>query len=506
MSVRIACLWLFIAIAGQSCHSQQKKVGENKIDRKPAVAGSFYPGTSEELTKVLEGYFSTANHRELPAPLALIVPHAGYIYSGEVAASAFKLLDRNKNYEHIFLIGSSHTTNFEGASIYCRGDFITPLGKVQIDDLAQKLVSENKLINDKPEPHQSEHGLEVQLPFLQYWLRNDFTIVPLIIGGRSENTCRQLAKILEPYFNENNLFIISSDFSHYPNYEDAARADTKTTEAIVSNSPKKFLNTKSEIENGNTGNLITAICGWTSVLTLLDITENHTGVNYEKISYKNSGDSPYGDKERVVGYCAIGIFKSPNSQNKDDFLNEEEKIELLKIARQTLENYLSENKIPDYSSNDFNENLISSSGAFVTLNQNHNLRGCIGNFNPQQPLYKTVQEMAVAAATRDPRFNPVKYSELNKLDIEISVLTPLKRITSADEFILGKHGIYIRKGNKSGTFLPQVADETAWSKEEFLGHCSQDKAGLGWEGWKTAELYTYEAIIFSEEEFSNKLR
>jgi len=132
------------------------------------------------------------------------------------------------------------------------------------------------------------------------------------------------------------------------------------------------------------------------------------------------------------------------------------------------------------------------------------LRGCIGRFEPDEPLYRVVQEMAIAAATEDYRFPPVTPQELGELDIEISVLTPLRKISSIDEIQLGRHGIYIKKGGRAGTFLPQVATETGWSKEEFLGYCARDKAGLGWNGWKDADIYVYEALVFSEQEFSKK--
>jgi len=143
-------------------------------------------------------------------------------------------------------------------------------------------------------------------------------------------------------------------------------------------------------------------------------------------------------------------------------------------------------------------------GAFVTLNEHDQLRGCIGRFGAQEPLYRVVQEMAAAAATEDYRFPPVQGRELDKLSIEISVLTPMRRISSIDEIQLGKSGIYIKKGDRAGTFLPQVATETGWNKEEFLGHCAEEKAGIGYDGWKDAEIYVYEAVVFSESEFLAK--
>jgi AmmeMemoRadiSam system protein A len=173
---------------------------------------------------------------------------------------------------------------------------------------------------------------------------------------------------------------------------------------------------------------------------------------------------------------------------------------LLQLARETISEYILKETIPQIDPATISATLKTPCGAFVTLNKNRNLRGCIGRFDATLPLWKVVQNMAISAATQDYRFSKVQPGEINQLKIEISVLTPLKRIKSADEFILGKQGIYIKKGSSSGTFLPQVATQTGWSKEEFLGHCAQDKAGIGWEGWKAAELYTYEALVFGEEE------
>jgi AmmeMemoRadiSam system protein A len=218
----------------------------------------------------------------------------------------------------------------------------------------------------------------------------------------------------------------------------------------------------------------------------------------------NSGDSDYGEKNSVVGYVSIIISKKDNMEEQTFKLDDRDKRDLLSIARRTLEYYIPNRELPKIDQTKFSKSLQKNCGAFVTFHKQGNLRGCIGRFDAVEPLFKVVQEMAVASATQDYRFTPVQQNEIKELEIEISVLTPLQRINSADEFILGKHGIYIKKGSRTGTFLPQVATETGWTKEEFLGHCAQDKAGIGWNGWKDSELYVYEAIIFSEKELSGK--
>jgi len=190
-------------------------------------------------------------------------------------------------------------------------------------------------------------------------------------------------------------------------------------------------------------------------------------------------------------------------------ITETEKRFLLQIARESIKMWLSGNGFrhePDIQQiigidRPF---VLENAGTFVTLHKNGNLRGCIGRFNAGYPLYLVVRDVSIESAIYDHRFSPVTFNELNDIDIEISVLTPLKKIESVEEFSYGQHGIYMVKDGKSGTFLPQVATETGWTKEEFLGNCSQNKMGMGWDDWKTSELFVYETIIFSEKEFGMK--
>jgi len=471
--------------------------------RKPWAAGRFYTDKPAELRTQLQQLFSkTLQKKPDRQPLAIIVPHAGYVFSGEVAASAYNQIDPKSKFDRIFIIGSSHTATFPGASVYCNANYETPLGTVIVDtELSNQLVSGNKLLKCYTEAHLYEHSIEVQLPFLQYHMQTDFKIVPIIIGSSTSETAEKLAAILKPYLNKRNLFVISSDFSHYPKFTDACKTDQITSEAIKTNDPLKLLSALKSNDDKNISGLATSLCGWSSVLTLLYMTGQIPDMSIDLVDYKNSGDSSYGDKEKVVGYCAIS-FTQGNAKNQgiEFSLTGDDKKFLLKLARETISEYISKGTLPVIDLPGMNANLKTPCGAFVTLSKNNNLRGCIGRFDASEPLYKVVQSMAVASATQDYRFSKVQTNEINQLKIEISVLTPLKRIKSVDEIIPGIHGIYIKKGNASGTFLPQVASQTGWNREEFLGHCAQDKAGIGWNGWKTAELYTYEAMVFREGE------
>jgi MEMO1 family protein len=461
--------------------------------REPAFAGKFYAATKKELTSQLKELFLKAKDNIASGkPRAIIAPHAGYVFSGCVAASAYNQIPDNTNYKRIFILASSHQFLFGSAAIFDSGNYKTPLGEIEVDiKLARELISSNKIFTHNDKAHQYEHSLEVQLPFLQYKLNNNFLLVPIILGTNDPADCKKIANALEPWFTPENLFVISSDFSHYPYYEDAKENDLRTAEAICSNKSQKLIDTLKENETKNIDQLVTSLCGWTSVLTLLNITEDKNLI-YQKIYYQNSGDTEYyGDKDRVVGYWAIVVLNRDISFS----LTREEQELLLKKARESITNFVKTGtrKVTEPTSTD---NISPKhAGVFVSIYINKELRGCIGNFAKDETLNDMIQRLAVSAAC-DYRFEDIRPEELDDMELEISVLTPLKKIESINDIQLGKHGILIKKGPRSGTFLPQVAMKTGWDLYEFLGHCARDKAGLGWDGWKDAEIYTYEAFVF----------
>ena len=470
------------------------------LNRTPAVAGSFYPAGKAALQSNLEQLFAQAAPMQFEGQIqSLIVPHAGYPFSGVVAASAYKSIPKDAKYSNIFIIASSHREQFTGSSVYNVGNYLTPLGEVPVNrELATALISQNRGITYHPRAHDREHSIEVQIPFLQYHLEELPPIVPIVMGSSSVAAARDLAAALHPYFTPENLFIISADFSHYPDYEDAVRVDGLTAEAIGMKDPQGFYNTLRKINNEAVPNLVTSTCGWSSILTMLYLADTRNEMEITPILYRNSGDSREGDKERVVGYWAIAGHLAPSMPHAF-MLQPDDKKTLLDLSRSTLINFIEKGELFQPEVGSLPPALRQPAGAFVSLYTGDRLRGCIGDFNSDDPLYFVVQEMTLAAATRDPRFAPVESPELPYIQIEISVLTPLRKISSIDEFQLGKHGIYMTRDGKSGTYLPQVAEGTGWSTEEFLGHCAREKAGLGWEGWKDADLYTYEAIVFREE-------
>ncbi len=499
--MRTSCFVLLSIFIVMKTYSQS-----GSVDRNPAVAGRFYSADKEtlknDLSKLFENCVKTPH---LNRVRSLICPHAGYIFSGSVAASAYSAAGSKAGYKNIFIIGSSHIMTFEGASVYNIGDFITPLGKIKVNrEIANNLKNNNKLFDFPVDAHIREHSIEVQVPFIQYYFEGNPMIVPIIIGTSNTATIKKIAEILRPWFNRDNLFVISSDFSHYPSYKTANEVDKATADAILTGNPQTFLNTlKKNSLRGDPG-LATSMCGWTSGLLLLYLSSEEKNLEFKKVDYCNSGDSRYGNKDEVVGYNAIILTQKVASGDNSESLSErisftpEESKELISLARENIRSLLYENKKIAVNKENlpaiFNEPL----GAFVTLKINHVLRGCIGRFISSDPLYQVVIESSKSSAFEDPRFPPLTKEEFKKTDIEITVLGPLKKINNISEIVLGRHGIYIKKDFRSGTMLPQVATENGWSVEEFLGYTSRDKAGIGWDGWKNADIYIYEGIVLEE--------
>lgn len=477
-------------------------------DRAPVAAGRFYPAGKTELLRDIEELFKNSPRNDGNTKVkALIVPHAGYVFSGRTAAAALATIPPAATYKNIFIIGSSHVMSFDGASVYSAGDYITPLGRARVNrEIAVKLKSSDRVFDFPPDAHIKEHSIEVQVPLLQYRFSEMPPIVPIIIGTSRKTTIRKIADALRPYFNGDNLFIVSSDFSHYPAYKDAVSIDKATAEAIITGSPDTFLSVLEKNAALEIPGLATSMCGWTSGLTLLYLAEGNTKLEFRLVDYTNSGDSQYGGKDKVVGYNAIelrekGGHSTPQvsgTLSTGMTFTEAERNLLFSIAREAIEARLGIRKLPASDYNGITANLREPYGAFVTLKINGALRGCIGRFISSEPLWEVVRASALSSAFEDPRFTPLTEQEYRKTSIEITVLGPLKKINSIGEIVLGRHGIYIKKDFRAGTMLPQVATENGWTVEEFLGYTSRDKAGIGWDGWKTADIYIYEGLVLEE--------
>ncbi len=471
-----------------TCNGQQSE----PVVRPATQANRFYTGDARELSEEVDSFL--ALHRGATIyhhVAAVIVPHAGYYFSGRVAASAYMSVPADQPYKRIFLLGPSHHEWLDGASVNTEADYYaTPLGNVKVDrETARSISDADSVFSYQPKAHDREHCLEVQLPFLQRRLGDVPPIVPIIISTNDFNKLKRIAHVLKPYFTEENLFVISSDFSHYPSYEDACEVDALTGKAIETGSVEAFIAALEQNARSGKRNLATSACGELAIATLMLMMDGSYEVKH--LMYQNSGDADNHDHSRVVGYHSFAIVRKSDAGFA---LSDDEKRLLKEIALTSIKDSLAGKEISH--SSPLTTHLSAKCGAFVSLHKHGRLRGCIGHFGEDIPLHEIVAEMARAAAFEDPRFMPVTADELADIDIEISVLTPMRRIESLDEFELHRHGIYIRKGYRSGTFLPQVADEVNWTKEEFVSHCAQDKAGIGWDGWKDAELYVYEVIVF----------
>lgn len=463
--------------------------------RKPAVAGSFYTSNKDQLKNSINSYLNQAQKIIQNGKLRiLIVPHAGLDYSGRVAGWGFKQLEGEK-YSRIIIIGASHQMGYPYAAVYDQGPWETPLGLVPVENnfISQIPDDQNVLILDS-KPHKPEHSLEMEVIFLQTVLPS-VPIVPILLGQVSEDTIGRLASKLATLWDDNTLIVISSDLSHYPDSDLSHQIDKKTIESIISGSPEIFKKTIENQEKLNLNQVVTLACGSDAILAALILSQKLDIGNWQEIKYENSGDVT-GDIGRVVGYAAIGATRS---QKSEIMIDQKARTEALDIARSTLNSFIRNKTIPSVQTD--SQILKNKLGAFVTLKINNMLRGCIGEFEPNKPLSQVIRDMTIEAAIRDPRFNPVTVTELPDIKIEISVLTPKRKIQDWREIELGKHGVLVQKGMSSGTFLPQVADESGWTKEEFLRQLCSQKAGLDEDCYRdpNVNLYVYEAIVFEEQ-------
>ncbi len=461
--------------------------------REPAVAGSFYPDDPEELATMVDSFLEAVQGTD-GEPIALIVPHAGYVYSGWVAAYAFRQLE-GVAYETIVIIGPNHRhATFQNISVYARGAFQTPLGSIPVDEaVAQALLDMDERIVFEPDVHAAEHSIEVELPFLQR-IYQDFKIVPIVIGQPTEENVEILTEALVQALGDRKALIIaSSDMSHYPPYDQAVRVDSSTLAAMETMDPQAVLSAIRGSMTDGIPNLGTCLCGEAPVLTAMKVAERRGANQVTVLKYANSADSPFveGDRSQVVGYGAVMFWRYEPPE-----LTAAEKDTLLTIARESIAQYLRDGTMPEFTITE--PNLLRNSGAFVTLEQADELRGCVGHIFARQPLYAAVQQAAVSAATEDPRFPPLAADELNQITIEISILSPLKRVTNTESIEVGKHGVVIVAGGRSGLLLPQVASDEGWSREQFLEAVCR-KAGLSDDAWRQgAALYTFTAIVFGE--------
>lgn len=509
MNHRIHSFWCIVICSSLCC----AMISRADDIRPAAVAGQFYPADKTELISMVDGFLAEAVPPSIAGrPIALMAPHAGYMFSGKTAGIAHRLL-AGSGITTVVLLGNSHHFRLSKAAVYPAGSFATPLGNVAVNKtLTDALIARSTLFEADTRPHGPEHSLEVQLPFLQRTLR-DFTIVPILFSDLSLDQCKVTGEAIAAALKENGLdkqaiIIASSDMSHYPSWANANMTDSAALKALASFDPPQLRQSINKLMAGSVPNLECVFCGPDALSIAMYAARSLGATRAVVLAHTTSADSS-GDRGRVVGYGAAAFIdpkqkytpaKMPSKEKtsmKAFSVSEANQKQLLALARESIAGYLKDKKLPDLKTSD--PELAAPAAVFVTLTRDGNLRGCIGTTTPQAPLGRAVSEMAVAAATEDYRFSPLTTAELADIRIEISVLSPMSRVRSATEIKEKVHGVVVRSATRSGLFLPQVWEHFT-RKEDFLDELCSQKAGLPPDAWKdpSTELYVFTVFAFEE--------
>jgi len=427
--------------------------------RPPAVAGQFYAADPAVLRADVRRLLDEAAPPEpRRAPKALIAPHAGYVYSGPVAATAYaRLAPLRDRVRTVVLLGPTHRVAVNGLALPGADRFATPLGEVDIDADAVTRIADLPQVVESPRAHALEHSLEVHLPFLVETLGR-FRLVPLAVGQASPEA---VAEVLDRLWGgPETLIVVSSDLSHYQPYAAARRTDEATVRRVLAFSQ--------DIDPHEA-------CGAAPVNGLL-LAAQRRGLGAELLDLRNSGDTA-GDRSRVVGYASIALFEGGTSAFPRDDEDARGRA-LVRLARAAIARQLGRD---DRVSADAPW-LREPGAVFVTLHRQGALRGCIGSLEARRPLREDVEKNARSAAFLDPRFTPLSLRELDDVEVEVSLLSPPEPIRFTDEADLlrqlrpGVDGLILEQGPHRGTFLPQVWEQLP-DPAEFLAHLKR-KAGL----------------------------
>ncbi len=463
--------------------------------KRPNVSGQFYTADPKELSAEIDEFFQRADVVPVDKHIDIVIaPHAGYMYSGAVAAYGFKAASHNQ-YTTIVILAPSHYVGFDGVSVGLQDGFQTPLGVVNVDrTFAQRLIDADEKFDFRSEPFEREHSLEAEIPFVQKTFTG-FKIVPVIMGQPSFALLQKFAAGLDKIIGDRKdvLIVVSTDLSHYHPDAKARTMDAAVIKAITS------LDAKSLWEGCQLRSAM-EMCGFVPATVALLYARQHGLAHAQMLRYANSGDVT-GERDSVVGYTSVIIYGDAPGSDDNAALTSVQKKRLIEIARQTMAEYVRTGKILEFRETD--PRLLREEGAFVTIHKQGRLRGCIGNILGRGPLYQTVRDMAIASATKDQRFDPVQVEELQDLDVEVSVLSKPRVIQNVAEIVLGKHGVIVSQGPRhQGVFLPQVATEAGWSKEEFLNQLSSQKAGLAADAWKDSKtkIEIFTAQVFGEKD------
>ena len=480
---------------------QQASAASPQKVRQAGVAGGFYPADPKALSAMIDDLLAHATPPPIHDPiLAVVAPHAGYQFSGPVAAYTYAEL-KGRKFSRVVVIGPTHYVPFDFTSVYDGDAYATPLGTVQMDKaFARQLVKLSPTIQLSGMGHDitsagAEHSIEVQLPWLQRVL-GDFQLVPIVMGDQSYESSRALGVALAALIQDkktvgSTLILASSDLSHFHTYDEAVTMDHKTLGALAA---WDYFSMSRNFEAR-----VWEACGGAPIVAAMIAAERMGANQAQVLKYANSGDTS-GDRSRVVGYSADVFVKAPTGKAVETpfSLSDRDKNELLALARKSVEQAVEQRKQYEPGAT-ASEALNQDRGAFVTLNEAGELRGCIGYTSATKPLYLTVRDTATLAAVRDPRFPPVSASELPRLEYQISVLSPLRRVMDVQQIKVGQDGLLMKNGNREGLLLPQVPVEQNWNRQKFLEETCR-KAGMSSTCWQDADtdIFRFTAVVFGE--------
>lgn len=494
---------------GQEMNEEKKSdASQREVVKKviySPVAGSWYPGTKDALLRDLNSYLEKADIADLAGYhgpiLGLISPHAGYRYSGGVAAHGYKALIGRK-VKRVIVMGPSHYLALRGLAITDATHWETPLGQVPLDaEAAARLKAESSLFSYRDDAFRREHSIDMQIPFIQVVAPNA-VIVPIVVGHIGPSEAKEAGKALRKIVDSETVIVASSDFTHYgPNYgyvpfRDNV-ADRLADLALQAAKPISSLDVDGFFEHlDRTGD---TICGAAPISVLLAALPAESEA--VPLKFDTSGRMT-GDYTNSVSYFSIAFIekRSPPKFVGVDIVDEATQEWLLKLSRETLRRHLEGKPLPDpeKEGRPIPPKAREVYGVFVTLKKHGDLRGCIGSIVGTEPLYKGVIRNTVNAASHDPRFEPMSLSEEPEVEIEISILTPLKEVSSYQDIRLGRDGIVIEKAGRRAVFLPQVAPEQGWDLPTTLTHLSW-KAGLDGDAWREGMRFqTFQAQVFHE--------
>lgn len=467
------------------------------------LAGSWYSADKSELESQMKEFFAAAPDRGSDDVVALLLPHAGYAYSGAVAAAGLNQV-KGRKFKRVIVLGPTHRVAMKNTlSVPPHATYSTPLGETPLDIEVIRELRGSPMFTVNAQAHELEHSVQIELPLLQYAL-GEFELVPIVVGQLDAEGAAKAAAAILKIVDADTLVVVSSDFTHYgANYgylpfqggDVAGKIKDLDMGALAE---IKKLNAKGFLAYvEKTG---ATICGRSGIAVLLSMLPENSRV--EMMDYDTSGRM-LGDSSNSVSYLSAAFSgewpgKTKPAVAKKDILSADDKKRLLELAEKSLIYCLKNRRpaTPEALGIEISPAMKKEMGAFVTLHKNGRLRGCIGEIIPTRPLYEAVMDQAVNAGLRDPRFPAVSMDEIGDIEFEISALTPPEPVESYRDIIIGEHGMVLRKAGRSAVFLPQVAPEQGWGLAETLSHLAM-KGGLPPDAWRDgAEFTVFEAIVF----------